>query len=74
MIYGMVLLGCGVGAVLASYIGGYFVDMARATNPNVIDINVLFIAFIISSVTSLVGAVLMFFAKHQKVKSEAIKN
>jgi OFA family oxalate/formate antiporter-like MFS transporter len=70
MIYGMVLLGFGVGAVLASYIGGYFVDMAKAADPNVLDINVLFSAFITSSVTSLIGAVIMFFAKHPKAKAE----
>lgn len=70
MIYGMVLLGFGVGAVLASYIGGYFVDMAKAADPNVLDINVLFSAFITSSVTSLIGAVIMFFAKHPKTKAE----
>ncbi|HNW05316.1 MAG TPA: OFA family MFS transporter [Oscillospiraceae bacterium] len=70
MIYGMVLLGFGVGAVLASYIGGYFIDAAKAADPQVLDINILFTAFLIASVTSLAGAVIMFFAKHPKAKAE----
>jgi MFS transporter, OFA family, oxalate/formate antiporter len=69
MIYGMVLLGFGIGAVAASYIGGYFIDAAKAINPEVLDINILFIAFIIASVTSAAGAVIMFFTKHPKVKA-----
>ena len=44
--------------------------MAKAADPNVLDINVLFSAFITSSVTSLIGAVIMFFAKHPKAKAE----
>ncbi len=68
MIYGMVLLGFGVGAVASSYIGGYFIDLARAADPAVLDINILFTAFIIASACSLVGAVLMFIAKQPRVK------
>ncbi|MFA7637058.1 MAG: OFA family MFS transporter [Monoglobales bacterium] len=70
MIYGMVLLGFGVGAVLASYIGGYFIDAAKAADPNVLDINILFRAFIFASAASIIGAVIMFFTKHPKAKSE----
>ncbi|MDD4688724.1 MAG: OFA family MFS transporter [Eubacteriales bacterium] len=66
MIYGMVLLGFGIGAVLASYIGGYFIDAAKAADPNVLDIKILFTAFIIASVTSIIGAVIMYFAKQPK--------
>ena len=69
MIYGMVLLGFGVGAVASSYIGGYFLDAAKAANPAVLNMNILFTAFIIASVNSVLGAVIMFFTKHPKVKT-----
>jgi OFA family oxalate/formate antiporter-like MFS transporter len=66
--YGMVLFGFGVGAVASSYIGGYFIDMAKAANPSVLDINILFRAFIIASVCSFIGAIIMFAAKPLKTK------
>jgi OFA family oxalate/formate antiporter-like MFS transporter len=68
MIYGMVLLGFGIGAVGSSYIGGYFIDMAKVANPDILDMNILFTAFIIASVTSAIGATIMFFTKHPKSK------
>lgn len=68
MIYGMVLLGFGIGAVASSYIGGLFIDLAKAANSAVLDINILFKAFIIASVCSAVGAVVMFLAKPPKEK------
>lgn len=68
MIYGMVLLGFGIGAVASSYIGGYFIDAAKAANPEVLDINILFTAFIVASITSVIGAFIMFFAKHPRIK------
>ncbi len=69
MIYGMVLLGFGVGAVSASYIGGFFIDAAKAADPAMLDVNILFRAFIIASITSIIGAVIMFFTKHPKLKA-----
>ncbi|HYH02227.1 MAG TPA: OFA family MFS transporter [Bacillota bacterium] len=68
MIYGMVLLGFGIGAVTSSYIGGYFLDAARAANPEVLDMNILFIAFIIASAASALGAVIMYFTNPPKEK------
>lgn len=70
MIYGMVLLGFGIGAFGASLIGGHFIDAARAVDPSVLDINILFTAFIIASASSILGAVLIFFAKEPKKKKE----
>ena len=37
MIYGMVFLGFGVGAVAASFIGGYLINTALAADPTVLD-------------------------------------
>ncbi|HZK21438.1 MAG TPA: OFA family MFS transporter [Oscillospiraceae bacterium] len=68
MIYGMVLLGFGIGAVAASYIGGYFLDAARKADPLVLDMNILFIAFVIASVASGIGAVILYFVKQPKLK------
>ena len=68
MIYGMVLLGFGIGAVSSSYIGGHFLDAAKQANPEVIDIDILFIAFIIASATSILGAIILFFTKQPKKK------
>lgn len=70
MIYGMVLLGFGIGAVSSSYIGGYFIDAAKKANPEVLDINILFTAFIIASIASVLGAIIIFFTKHPKEKKE----
>jgi OFA family oxalate/formate antiporter-like MFS transporter len=63
MIYGMVLLGFGVGAVAASYIGGYFINTALAADPTVLNMDILFKAFVIASMASVVGAVIMVFTK-----------
>ncbi|MGI6280087.1 MAG: OFA family MFS transporter [Acutalibacteraceae bacterium] len=68
MIYGMVLFGFGIGAVASSYVGGYFIDLAKSANPSVLDINILFKAFIVASVCSFIGAVILFFLKPPKVK------
>jgi OFA family oxalate/formate antiporter-like MFS transporter len=63
MIYGMVLLGFGVGAVAASYIGGYFINTALAADPTVLDMAILFKAFVIASIASVVGAIIMVYTK-----------
>ncbi len=70
MIYGMVLLGFGIGAVASSYLGGYFVNRATAADPAVLDINILFTAFVIASVASAVGAVIMLVTKPPKALAE----
>ncbi|NLC42992.1 MAG: OFA family MFS transporter [Clostridiales bacterium] len=63
MIYGMVLLGFGVGAVAASYIGGYFINSALAADPAVLDMGILLKAFVIASIASVVGAIIMVYTK-----------
>lgn len=60
--YGIVLLGFGVGAVVSSYIAGYFRDLAMA------DINKMFPAFIIASAAAAVGILLIVFLKPVKKK------
>ncbi len=70
MIYGMVLLGFGIGAVASSYLGGYFVNRATAADSAVLDINILFTAFVIASVASAVGAVIMLVTKPPKALAE----
>lgn len=62
--YGIVLLGFGVGAVVSSYIAGYFRDVAQAAG----DINRMFPAFIIASSAALVAVALIFFLKPIKQK------
>lgn len=51
--YGMVLVGFGIGAVVASYIAGYFKNLA------VNDINLMFPAFIIAAIAAAVGILLI---------------
>lgn len=62
--YGTVLLGFGAGAVISSYIAGYFRNIAGA------DISRMFPAFIIASAAAAVGIVLIAFLKPVKVKEE----
>lgn len=58
--YGMVLLGFGVGAVMSSYIAGYFKNIAAN------DINLMFPAFLIASIAAVVGILLIAFIKKPK--------
>ncbi len=58
--YGMVLIGFGIGAVLSSYIAGYFKNIAAN------DINLMFPAFLIASIAAVVGIVLISFIKKPK--------
>lgn len=51
--YGMVLVGFGIGAVVASYIAGYFKNLA------VNDIGLMFPAFIIAAIAAAVGILLI---------------
>jgi OFA family oxalate/formate antiporter-like MFS transporter len=60
--YGVVLLGFGVGAVVSSYIAGYFKNLASS------DISRMFPAFIIASVAAVIGIVLICFLKPVKHK------
>ncbi len=55
--YGMVLVGFGLGAVISSYIAGYFKNIAAQ------DINLMFPAFLIASIAAIVGIVLIFIVK-----------
>lgn len=66
MNYGVVLLGFGVGAVLASNVGGYFKDVAVAAK----DPSKMFPAFVIGAVCAVIGLVIMFFLKPPKEKAE----
>lgn len=58
--YGMVLIGFGIGAVVASYVAGYFKNLA------VNDINLMFPAFVIASIAATVGILLMLIMKNPK--------
>ena len=58
--YGMVLVGFGVGAVVSSYIAGYYKNLASE------DINLMLPAFIIAAVCSAVSVVLMLTLKSKK--------
>lgn len=57
--YGMVLFGFGMGAIAASYIAGYYKNIA-ATN-----IDLMFPAFIIAACCAGVGILLMLFLKEK---------
>lgn len=57
--YGIVLLGFGVGAVISSYIAGYFRNIAQEAG----DINRMFPAFIIASSAAAIAIVLILFLK-----------
>ena len=58
--YGMVLIGFGIGAVLSSYVAGYFKNIAAE------DINLMFPAFVIASIAAIVGVVLILIVKKPK--------
>jgi OFA family oxalate/formate antiporter-like MFS transporter len=55
--YGMVLVGFGLGAVISSYIAGYFKNVAAQ------DINLMFPAFMIASIAAVVGIFLILIIK-----------
>lgn len=54
--YGLVLLGFGAGAIISSYIAGYFKDLAAT------DINLMTPAFIIAAIGAFLGLIFIFFA------------
>ena len=58
--YGMVLVGFGIGAVVSSYVAGYYKNLAAA------DINLMFPAFVIASVAAAIGIILISFVKKPK--------
>lgn len=58
--YGMVLIGFGAGAVLSSYVAGYFKNIAAE------DINLMFPAFVIASIAAIVGVILILIVKKPK--------
>lgn len=55
--YGMVLVGFGLGAIVSSYIAGYYKNIAAD------DINLMFPAFLIASLAALIGILLIAFVK-----------
>ena len=55
--YGMVLVGFGLGAILSSYIAGYYKNVAAT------DINLMFPAFLIASIAAVVGILLLLILK-----------
>lgn len=55
--YGMVLVGFGLGAIISSYIAGYYKNIAAD------DINLMFPAFLIASIAALVGILPIVFVK-----------
>jgi OFA family oxalate/formate antiporter-like MFS transporter len=55
--YGIVMVGFGTGAVISSYIAGYYKDIASA------DINLMFPAFVIASVAALCTILLVWMIK-----------
>jgi OFA family oxalate/formate antiporter-like MFS transporter len=59
--YGMVLVGFGIGAIVASYIAGYYKNLASQ------DINLMLPAFIIAAVCSAASIVLMLTLKTKKI-------
>jgi len=59
-IYGLVLVGFGLGAVSSSFIAGYYKNLAAK------DISLMFPAFLIASIAALVGIVLVLFIKKPK--------
>lgn len=58
--YGMVLVGFGLGAIVSSYIAGYYKNIA------VEDINLMFPAFLIASIAALIGILLIALVKKPK--------
>lgn len=58
--YGMVLIGFGAGAVISSYIAGYYKNIAAS------DINLMFPAFVIASIAAAIGILLILFLKKPK--------
>ncbi|EPR13620.1 OFA family MFS transporter [Ruminiclostridium papyrosolvens] len=59
--YGMVLLGFGIGAVVSSYVAGYYKNIAAT------DISLMFPAFIIAAICAGVGILLILLLKVKKV-------
>ncbi len=55
--YGMVLVGFGIGAVMSSYVAGYYKNLAAN------DINLMFPAFVIASIAAVIGVLLIIFIK-----------
>ena len=60
--YGIVLIGFGIGAVVSSYIGGHYKNVAAT------DINLMFPAFIIASIAAVLAIVFIALLKPIKVK------
>jgi OFA family oxalate/formate antiporter-like MFS transporter len=61
--YGIVLVGFGIGAVVSSYIAGYYKNIAAA------DINLMFPAFIIASAAAIVAILFILLLKPVKMQN-----
>lgn len=61
--YGIIMVGFGLGAITASYIAGYYKNLA------VDDISLMFPAFIIASIAAVIGLVITVFLKPPKQTS-----
>ncbi len=62
--YGMVLVGFGLGAVISSYIAGYYKNIAAQ------DINLMFPAFVIASIAAVVGILLLLIIKKPEKRNK----
>lgn len=60
--YGIIMVGFGLGAILASFIAGYYKNIAAN------DISLMFPAFIIASVAAGIGVIITFFLKPPRHK------
>ena len=60
--YGMVLIGFGIGAVVSSYIAGYFKNIAAT------DISLMFPAFVIAAIAAVVGIACILLLKKPKAE------
>lgn len=60
--YGIIMVGFGLGAVIASFIAGYYKNIAAD------DINLMFPAFVIASFAAGIAAIITFFIKPPRLK------
>lgn len=65
--YGIVLVGFGIGAVVSSYIAGYYKNIASS------DINLMFPAFVIASVAAVVAILSILMIKPASIKEKLIQ-
>ena len=64
--YGMLMVGFGLGAIISSYVAGYFKNKA------VDDISLMFPAFLIASIAAIIGVLLTVLIKKPKEISKEL--